>query len=191
MTTSKGSVRIIGGEHRGRRLSFTDQNGDLRPTGDRLRETLFNWLQFDIQGRRVLDLFAGSGALAAEALSRGAASAMLVEKKRERAADLQRSLGALFAGRITIKCADALKWMTHHTGQFDLAFVDPPYDFDLQESACAQLMQYRLLAPSARVYVESRRQQPAPAVPASWTLQKEKETGDVRAQLYQLPPLEG
>ena len=116
---------------------------------------------------------------------------MLVEKKRERAADLQRSLGALFSGRITIKCADALKWMTHHTGQFDLAFVDPPYDFDLQESACAQLMQYRLLAPSARVYVESRRQQPAPAVPASWVLQKEKETGDVRAQLYQLPPQEG
>ena len=187
MTTSKGSVRIIGGEHRGRRLSFTDQNGDLRPTGDRMRETLFNWLQFEVQGKRVLDLFAGSGALAAEALSRGAASALLVEKKRERAADLHKHLAPIFSERVRVKCADALKWVTHHTDQFDIAFVDPPYDLALQQAACEALMQYRLLAPGAWVYVESRRQQPAPQAPAEWLLLKDKESGDVRAQLYRLP----
>ena len=90
--TSKGQVRIIGGERRGHRLQFVDQGGDLRPSSDRMRETLFNWLQFELPGLRVLDLFAGSGVLGAEALSRGAQRAVLVEKKRERAADLKRQL---------------------------------------------------------------------------------------------------
>ena len=184
MTTSKGSVRIIGGEHRGRKLHFTDQNGDLRPTGDRLRETLFNWIQFDLRGRRVLDLFAGSGVLAAEALSRGAASAQLVEKKRERAADLQKSLAPLFAERIHVKCADAIKWMTHHTRQYDLIFIDPPFDLGLQQPACDGVHQYRLAAPGALVYVESRRHGESLTVPASWHCIKEKESGDVRAQLF-------
>lgn len=187
MTTSKGSVRIIGGEHRGRRLHFTDQNGDLRPTGDRLRETLFNWLQFDLAGRRVLDLFAGSGALAAEALSRGARDATLIERKRERAADLSRQLGPLFAGRARVHCQDALRWMTRATDQYDLVFVDPPYHLDLQAPACAALARYRLVAPDGLVYVESARQQPAPAVPAFWILDREKENGDVRARLYRVP----
>ena len=187
MSTSKGSVRIIGGEHRGRRLHFTDQNGDLRPTGDRMRETLFNWLQFEVQGKRVLDLFAGSGVLAAEALSRGAASAMLIEKKRERAADLQRHLVPIFADRIHIKCADAVKWITHATEQFDLVFVDPPYDLGLQQPACEQLQQYKLVAPGGLVYVESRRQGAAPTVPSTWRCIKEKDAGDIRAQLFLVP----
>ena len=80
--TSKGQVRIIGGERRGHRLHFVDQRGDLRPSSDRMRETLFNWLQAELAGARVLDLFAGSGALGAEALSRGAGQALLVEKRK-------------------------------------------------------------------------------------------------------------
>ena len=100
--TSKGQVRIIGGERRGHRLQFVDQGGDLRPSSDRMRETLFNWLQFELPGLRVLDLFAGSGVLGAEALSRGAQRAVLVEKKRERAADLKRQLLPLFDDRIEI-----------------------------------------------------------------------------------------
>src|SRR5690554_7683990 len=101
MTSRKSSLRIIGGENRGRRLQFTDQDGDLRPTSDRLRETLFNWLQFELRGKRVLDLFAGSGALAAEALSRGAAHAVIIEKKPERAADLSKQLKPiLLSGRL-------------------------------------------------------------------------------------------
>lgn len=186
MTTSKGSVRIIGGEHRGRKLPFTDQNGDLRPTGDRMRETLFNWLQFQLQDKRVLDLFAGSGVLAAEALSRGAAHAQLVEKKRERADDLKKVLLPIFAERIRISCADAMKWLDRDTHQYDLVFVDPPYDLGLQQPVCEALQEYRRVAPGGLVYVESRRQSAAPVVPASWQCIKEKESGDIRAQLYQV-----
>lgn len=187
MTTSKGSVRIIGGEHRGRRLHFTDQNGDLRPTGDRLRETLFNWLQFELPGMRVLDLFAGSGALAAESLSRGARCATLIERKRERAADLSRQLGPLFEGRVRVHCMDAMRWMTRATSQYDLVFVDPPYHLDLQAPACAALARYRLVAPGGWVYVESARQQSAPVVPGFWMTDREKANGDVRATLYRMP----
>ncbi|MCH8542380.1 MAG: 16S rRNA (guanine(966)-N(2))-methyltransferase RsmD [Alcanivorax sp.] len=187
MATSKGSVRIIGGTHRGRRLQFTDHGGDLRPSGDRMRETLFNWLQHaGLYERRVLDLFAGSGVLGAEALSRGAAHALLVEKKRERAADLSRQLTPLFDDRIHIQCADALAWLQRGAPAtpFDLVFIDPPYDLGLAGAACAALEAPGWLSEGALVYVESRRHDAAPAAPASWVLEKEKESGDVRARLY-------
>ncbi|WP_111657706.1 16S rRNA (guanine(966)-N(2))-methyltransferase RsmD [Isoalcanivorax indicus] len=190
MTTSKGSVRIIGGQHRGRRLQFTDQGGDLRPSGDRLRETLFNWLQFEIRGRRVLDLFAGSGVLGAEALSRGAASAVLVEKKRERASDLTRQLQPLFGATLRVECADALTWLARGAppAPFDLAFIDPPYDLGLVPPACDALERGGWLSREALIYVETRRHDPAPAVPVNWHLEKEKLGGDVRACLYRRQP---
>jgi 16S rRNA (guanine966-N2)-methyltransferase len=184
MTANKGSVRIIGGEHRGRRLHFTDQNGDLRPTGDRLRETLFNWLQFEVRGTRVLDLFAGSGALAAEALSRGAASALLIEKKRARADDLARVLTPVFDSRAQVKCVDALTWVNRACGQYDLVFRAPPYDLGLHQPICDALAQHDVVAPGGWIFIETRRQSAAPNVPAHWQLEKEKESGDVRAQLY-------
>lgn len=186
MTISKGSVRIIGGQHRGRRLQFTDQGGDLRPSGDRMRETLFNWLQFELRERKVLDLFAGSGVLGAEALSRGAARAVLVEKKRERAADLARQLRPLFDDRIDVTCADALKWLAGGAppAPFDLAFIDPPYDLGLVTPACEALERGGWLSRDALIYVESRRHDPAPTVPVNWHLEKEKFGGDVRACLY-------
>ena len=190
MTISKGSVRIIGGSHRGRRLQFTDQGGDLRPSGDRMRETLFNWLQqYGLYERRVLDLFAGSGVLGAEALSRGADHAVLVEKKRERAADLSRQLTPIFGTRIQVQCADALTWLQRETpaAPFDLVFIDPPYDLGLAGTACAALDAPGWLSEGALVYVESRRHDQAPAAPASWVLEKEKEGGDVRARLYRRP----
>ena len=182
--TSKGQVRIIGGERRGHRLHFVDQRGDLRPSSDRMRETLFNWLQAELPGARVLDLFAGSGALGAEALSRGAAHAVLVEKKRDRCADLTRQLTPLFGDRVHVQCADALKWLARRTERFDLVFVDPPYDLGLAAPACQALEELGLLKPEARIYVESRRHDAAPAVPASWRRLREKDGGDVRAQLY-------
>lgn len=185
MSTKKSTVRIIGGEHRGRKLQFTDQNGDLRPTGDRMRETLFNWLQFELRDKRVLDLFAGSGALGAEALSRGAAHAVLVEKKAERAADLSKQLKPVFAERVFIQLADALKWLPRATGPFDVVFIDPPYDIGAQQPACDLLIQHQLLAPDAWIYVESRRQDDAPNVP--WLLQREKTMGDAVARLYRAP----
>lgn len=184
MTTSKGSVRIIAGEHGGRRLHFVDQGGDLRPSGDRLRETVFNWLQFELRDKRVLDLFAGSGVLAAEALSRGAAHAVLVERKAARAADLSKQIKTIFGDRAFIQQADALKWLPRAGGPFDLVFIDPPWDLGLTEPACQALEDHALLAPNARVYVESRSHQPAPTVPENWRLEKEKISGDARAQLY-------
>ena len=184
MTTSKGSVRIIGGAHRGRRLQFVDQGGDLRPSGDRLRETLFNWLQFDLRGRRVLDLFAGSGVLGAEALSRGAAHAVLVERKAARAADLSRQLKEIFGDQVYIKQADALKFLEHTGGPYDLVFVDPPWHLALSAPACAALEANALLSPEALIYVESNAREPAPAVPRNWQLEKDKISGDARAQLF-------
>ena len=185
MTARRSTLRIIGGEHRGRRLQFTDQNGDLRPTGDRMRETLFNWLQFELRDTRVLDLFAGSGALGAEALSRGASHAVLVEKKAERAADLSKQLKPLFGQRVFIQQADALKWLPRASGPFDLVFIDPPYDIGAQQPACDLLIEHGLLAPGARIYVESRRQDIAVDVP--WLLDKEKIMGDAAARLYRVP----
>lgn len=186
--TSKGQVRIIGGEQRGHRLQFVDQGGDLRPSSDRMRETLFNWLQFELPGLRVLDLFAGSGVLGAEALSRGAQRAVLVEKKRERAADLKRQLLPLFADRIEIHAADALQWLSHSALQFDLVFVDPPYDLGLVEPACEQLEARGLLAEGAWIYVESRRHGEVPAVPENWQLHREKSGGDIHARLLRRTP---
>lgn len=183
-TTSKGQVRIIGGERRGHRLHFVDQRGDLRPSSDRMRETLFNWLQGELAGITVLDLFAGSGALGAEALSRGAGRAVLVERKRDRCGDLTRQLKPLFGERVVVQCADALKWLPRVAERFHLVFIDPPYDTGLAGPACQALDELGLLMPDALVYVESRKQAAAPEVPAHWRLEKEKESGDVRAQLY-------
>ncbi len=185
--TSKGQVRIIGGERRGHRLHFVDQRGDLRPSSDRMRETLFNWLQAELPGALVLDLFAGSGALGAEALSRGAGQALLVEKKRDRCADLSRQLTPLFGERVRVHCAEALKWLARCEERFDLVFIDPPYDLGLAAPACQALEALGLLKSDARIYVESRRHDPAPVVPESWERLREKDGGDVRAQLYRRP----
>lgn len=188
MAISKSSVRIIGGEHRSRRLHFTDQGGDLRPSTDRLRETLFNWLQFELAGKHVLDLFAGSGILAAEALSRGAASAELVEKKPQRADDLRRELKPLFGERARVHALDALRWLALPAApderQFDLVFVDPPYDLGIVTSACAALEQQQKLAQDALIYVETRAHDDAPTLPNNWQLLKEKLAGEVAARLY-------
>jgi 16S rRNA (guanine966-N2)-methyltransferase len=185
---SRGAVRIIGGEHGGKKLQFVDKGGDLRPTSDRLRETLFNWLQFELPGRRVLDLFAGSGALAAEALSRGAAHATVVELKKPRCADLSRQLKPLFGDSVYIQCGDALQWLHQASGIWDLVFVDPPYDLHLQEKACRALEHGGLLADNALIYVESSHHEPAPEVPDNWHIDREKARGDVRAQLYKRQP---
>lgn len=183
-TASKGQVRIIGGDKRGLRLQFVDHGGDLRPSSDRLRETLFNWLQFELPGMRVLDLFAGSGVLGAEALSRGAHEAVLIEKKRDRVADLQRQLHPLFGDRVSALCHDALLWLQQPAQPFDLVFVDPPYDLGLAEPACADLEARGWLAGDAWIYVESRRQGAVPVVPVNWSLHREKQAGEIHARLF-------
>ena len=149
-------VRIIGGEWRSRRITFPDRDG-LRPSADRVRETLFNWLGQNLGGQCCLDLFAGSGALGFEALSRGAASVVMVEKSRRVCEALRRNADLLGAKNLQLHCADALEFATvaaaDAAARFDVVFLDPPFHSPLLGQALPLIAP--LLRPGARVYVES------------------------------------
>ena len=182
LTGTPGSVRIIGGRWRGTRLPVPDRPG-LRPTSDRVRETLFNWLQPQLPGARVLDLFAGSGALGLEALSRGAASAQLVEADAQLASGLEDMGRHLDAGaRLDVHAGDALAWLRGAPASvFDIAFVDPPFDAGLWDAVLALLPGH--LAAKACIYLEA----PVvsmPVLPGEWVLHRESRTRDVRYALY-------
>src|SRR5688572_4762545 len=150
-------LRIIGGRHRGRRLRFP-AGVAIRPTPDRVRETLFNWLQPRIVGARVLDLFAGSGALGLEALSRGAAHVTFIEKDRRAAAAIDELAREWLEAQVWVQSVDALSWLERipAPATFDIVFVDPPCDANLLEPALQTLAGRKLLKPDARVYVEQR-----------------------------------
>jgi 16S rRNA (guanine966-N2)-methyltransferase len=182
-----GSVRIIGGRWRGTKLPVPDLDG-LRPTSDRVRETLFNWLQPSLAGAVVLDLFAGSGALGLEAVSRGAARAVLVERDRAQAANLRAAVQRLGASaQVEVVEDDALRWLDGPgaaAGPFDIAFLDPPFDAGLWQPALQALLP-RLVA-DAWIYVESPSQQ-APAPPPEWALHRELRTAQARAALHRGP----
>lgn len=154
MNRGLGAVRIIGGRWRGTRLPVADAAG-LRPTSDRVRETLFNWLAPVLPGARVLDLFAGSGALGLEALSRGAREAVLVERDRDLAQSLRQAIERLHAASgAHVVAADALAFLRAPLqGRFDIVFVDPPFAANLWPAVFAALPPW--LADDARVYVES------------------------------------
>ena len=181
MNASSGKVRLIGGRWRGTRLPVPDLPG-LRPTADRVRETLFNWLMPCLPGARVLDLFAGSGALGLEALSRGAASAVLVERDPALAATLREVTARLPGGEAAqVVQGDALAWLGGSGETFDLAFVDPPFAAGLWERALPLLLPR--MAPDGWLYVES----PVDAViapPPPWVLHREGHTRDVRYAVY-------
>jgi 16S rRNA (guanine966-N2)-methyltransferase len=175
--TRRNTVRIIGGVWRSRILEFPDA-ADLRPTPDRVRETLFNWLGQDLSGRTCLDLFAGSGALGFEALSRGAASAVMVEKDSAVLRALRENAQKLGAENLTVVRGDALEFAGETPSRFDVIFVDPPYRLGLQ--AAALTLVRRLLAPHGRVYVES----PSAFEPGhGWTVLKSSRAGNVRSHL--------
>lgn len=182
-TTEKpGSVRIIGGRWRGTKLPVADAPG-LRPTADRVRETVFNWLQPVLPGARVLDLFAGSGAFGLESLSRGAREALLVESDA-RACEAMRAavdrLAASAEARVHHADALALLRVPLH-GRFDVVFLDPPFAAGLWESSLAALPPW--LADDAWLYMESPRD-PVPLVPEGWALHREGSTREVRYALY-------
>lgn len=181
----RGSVRIIGGRWRGTRLPVADAPG-LRPTSDRARETLFNWLQPVLPGARVLDLFAGSGALGLEALSRGAAEAFLVERDPQLAAGLSATVQRLHAGPAAqVIRADALCFLrAPRHGRFDVVFVDPPFPDAAWAGTLAALAPW--LSEDAWLYLES----PAGADIAAgegWRLHREGRTRDARHTLYRRP----
>jgi len=182
-TQQRGRVRIIGGAWRGRWLDFAGDDS-LRPSGDRLRETLFNWLQFELPGARCLDLFAGSGALGFEAASRGAAEVVLVESHPAAAAALAASAERLAARqRVQLVADDAFAYLASSTGRFDLLFLDPPFAYADLSPLFSALQRSELLAPQAWVYLEQARDSAA-EVPEDWLLQRENRGGGVCARLF-------
>jgi len=174
----RNEVRIVGGRWRGRKIRFPAAPG-LRPSPDRVRETLFNWLAPVIQGARVLDLFAGSGVLGFEALSRGAAAAMLVENDRSVVRQLRDTAAALGAASAEVVEGDALAWLQQDRGPFDVVFLDPPFGTELQEAALRRLSRPGYLAPGAFVYLERPAADGSPALPDGWTLHRSGRAGDV------------
>jgi 16S rRNA (guanine966-N2)-methyltransferase len=181
-----GEVRVIGGSLRGRKLRFPVVPG-LRPTPDRVRETLFNWLQPVIDGARCLDLFAGSGALGVEALSRGASRVVFVEPQPAALAALQASLGQFgVAGAETLR-SEAQAYLRQGHGPFDVVFVDPPFELQLQQAVIDGLAQGSLLAPGALVHVEQPRTAQPPHLPSGWVIHRQGTAGEVGYYLLRCP----
>lgn len=187
-SADQNSVRLIGGRWRGRKIRFPDSEG-LRPTPSRVRETLFNWLMHDVRDARVLDLFAGSGALAFEALSRGAREAVLVDRSPAVCAQLSRELAGLAGAEARIVRQDALACVTQRAdAPFDLVFLDPPFHRGLLADTCAALEANGYLRDGSLVYVESETAPDAAAVPANWRLHRRQEAGQVCYSLFVREP---
>jgi 16S rRNA (guanine966-N2)-methyltransferase len=178
-------VRVIAGSLRGSRIDIPAVEG-LRPTPDRVRETLFNWLAPVIDGSRCLDLFAGTGALGLEAASRGAREVILVERDRRAATALRDNVTRLKADACRVVESDALAFLAGTAQPFDVVFVDPPFADDAW-AAVAVALDRGWLAPQAFVYLESPADV-APAVPAGWLAWRELRAGAVRAALYRRSP---
>ena len=184
-TVKQSTLRIIGGQWRGRRLAFTPAEG-LRPTTDRVRETLFNWLAPSIHGARCLDLFAGSGALGLEALSRGAASCDFVDTSTTALRQIKEHLGILQAQALGhCHAADALTFLQGARGGYEIIFIDPPFGRALVDPVCRQLARSALVASGGLVYVETAVRDPVPTVPAEWRLHREKVAGEVIYRLFE------
>ena len=183
------NVRIISGTSRGSKIHFPDLPG-LRPSGDRIRETLFSWLQPSIAGYRCLDMFAGSGALGFEAVSRGAAHVIMIEKNQTACAALQDNASRLRFDKIDIIAADVLNQTLYNQRldrhQFNLVFIDPPFADNLHAQAIECVIDNGLLLPDGLVYLETGKRSQAASVPANWQLHREKVAGEVRMQLYRM-----
>jgi 16S rRNA (guanine966-N2)-methyltransferase len=177
-----GRIRIIGGSLRNSRLDVPELPG-LRPTPERVRETLFSWLAPMIEGARVLDLCAGTGALGIEALSRGAAAACFVEPEARAVRALRDNLARLKATGGEVAAMDAQGFLRGVARPFDLVFLDPPFALDLWSKLAQALEQGGWLAERAWVYLESPREV-SPPVPANWSLHREGRAGEVRFALY-------
>ena len=179
------SIRIIGGEWRSRKLTVPDAPG-LRPTPDRVRETLFNWLAPTIQGARVLDAFTGSGALFLEALSRGASTGVAIDANTNAVNNLRRNLAVLQCDDAEVLRVDSLQYLSNKTEQgFDIVLLAPPFHQDLVLSACQLLEDNNCLNKGAWIYTESEQAPSSLGVPSSWRLHREKHTGQVHYALWQ------
>lgn len=183
MRAGRGNqLRIIGGRWRGRRLEFPPVQG-LRPTPDRVRETVFNWLAPWIPGAHCLDLFAGSGALGIEALSRGAAEVVFVERHPGVAQRLRENLILLGVDAPQIVQTDALVWLKGQARPFDIILLDPPFGQGLLVPVCKALERGSWLGPEARIYLEAERELETLELPETWEISREKTAGQVAYRL--------
>lgn len=178
------SIRIIGGRHRGRRLHFPNVAG-LRPTADRLRETLFNWLQPEVEGTRCLDLFAGSGALGLEALSRGAGFVQFVDRSAVVVRQLRENLRLLgLEAQAEVKKGDAMRLLGERPeAPFDLVFLDPPYVVEKLPRLCELLEENGWLGDSAWIYLEQESHRPWFELPPGWSVHREARAGQAACRL--------
>lgn len=180
----QGEVRIIGGDWRGRKLPVIDQPG-LRPSSDRVKETLFNWLQFEVAGAKCLDVFAGSGALGLEALSRGAQRVVFLEKSSQITRQIRQNLQTLRSEKGTVFETDSLSFLASHEAQtFDVVFLDPPFNQGLMQPVLDKLFEYGWLNTRSWVYLEQEKKLPWPAFPEGWGCYREKNTSEVRYGLW-------
>ena len=170
-------LRIIAGRWRGVPITFPDRP-ELRPTPDRVRETIFNWLQPVIVGARCLDLFAGSGALGFESLSRGAAHVAFVDRDPQIVRHLEATAQKLATADAQFLASDALRYLAGAPTPFDIVFLDPPYASDVLSAACTQLGE-GWLRPSALVYLEAPAEAGLPALPFGWSVHRSKAAGQV------------
>lgn len=182
------SVRIIAGEYRSRKLEFPSLEG-LRPTADRIRETLFNWLQNSIQGECCLDLFAGSGALGFEALSRGASQVDFIEQSPSAANSIRSNIERLGTERGEAYCSDAFEWLDRRgqdSKKYGLVFLDPPFKGEALARAIVKIESAELLRDGGLVYIEKEKQPSGDDLPSHWLEIKSKKAGVVQFGLYRV-----
>jgi len=191
--STENSLRIIGGEWRSRRIPFAADTG-VRPTADRIRETLFNWLQGITPEAHCLDLFAGSGALAFEALSRGAASVTMVDEDLRVIQQLQQNTALLKTDKATMKWSDALSFLSEYeplpeqAKRYDIVFLDPPYRDDIIGECTQRLEKSGWLANTAWVYMECGADQALAEIPGNWELLHNKKSSQIRYALARRKP---
>ncbi len=178
-------LRVIGGDWRSRRIRFADAPG-LRPTMDRVRETVFNWLQWDVEGKLILDCFAGSGALGYEALSRGAKEVSFIELNAKAASCIRESLQSLNASNAQVWQADAIVWLSQQESleQFDVIFLDPPFGQELLAPAVDQIAEK--VKPGCLVYVEVEAKADLSCIPANWLESKRKDGKEFSFMLFEV-----
>lgn len=185
----KNQFRIIGGKWRGRKLTFVETQG-LRPTLDRVRETLFNWLAPVICGSRCLDLYSGSGALGFEALSRGALQVTMVDNNRQVYRQLKHNLQLLSCKNVDTICLDAIDFLSKQSAtatnniKYQIVFLDPPFNQGLLDNCCEKLEQQQLLSDNSYIYIEAEKTLQLNNIPDRWHKTKEKQAGQLAYYLF-------
>ncbi len=180
----QGEIRVIGGKFRGRKLPVVALTG-LRPTSDRVKETVFNWLQFDIGGSRCLDVFAGSGALGFEALSRGAKEVVFLEKSLEAVSQLKCNSDFLKLSNAEILLTDSLSFLqTSPERDFDIVFIDPPFKQNLMPDTLDLLFSNRWINEQSWLYLEQEKDLEWPVLPSGWICYREKATSQVKYGIF-------